>query len=191
MDSLLLEPPGGYLRHLEFPGDDVPLVWLHGLGGAASADFAPVVASPPLIGRRSLLIDLFGHGNSDGPEEFGYTLEGHAHSVSQLLDHLSLKGCAVVGHSMGGSVAITLAALRPDLVSRLIIAEGNLDPGGGMVSTRIAEQRNVSSKRLGTGHFSNGWWATSLRHGSPPSGQVRRLGSTEAPWGLPREPSRR
>ena len=41
---------------------------------------------------------------------------------------------------MGGSVAITLAALRPDLVSRLIIAEGNLDPGGGVVSTGIAEQ---------------------------------------------------
>jgi pimeloyl-ACP methyl ester carboxylesterase len=140
MDSLLLEPPGGYLRYLEFPGDDLPLVWLHGLGGAASSDFAPVVASPILIGHRSLLIDLFGHGYSDGPEEFSYTLEDHAHSVSHLLDHLSLKGCAVFGLSMGGAVAITLAALRPDLVSRLIIAEGNLDPGGGFVSTGIAGQ---------------------------------------------------
>jgi pimeloyl-ACP methyl ester carboxylesterase len=41
---------------------------------------------------------------------------------------------------MGGSVAITLAAVRPDLVSQLIIAEANLDPGGGTASTMIAEQ---------------------------------------------------
>jgi pimeloyl-ACP methyl ester carboxylesterase len=140
MDSLLLEPPGAYLRYLDVPGENLPVVWLHGLGCAASVDFAPVAANPALTGHRSLLIDLFGHGYSDGPEEFRYTLEDHAHSVSQLLDHLSLKDCAVFGHSMGGSVAISLAALRHDLVSRLIIAEGNLDPGGGTVSARIAEQ---------------------------------------------------
>ncbi len=45
-----------------------------------------------------------------------------------------------VGHSMGGSVAITLAALRPELVSRLVVAEANLDPGGGQTSERVAEQ---------------------------------------------------
>jgi pimeloyl-ACP methyl ester carboxylesterase len=140
MESLLLEPPGAHLRYLDIPGDHLPVVWIHGLGCAASSDFAPVVADPALTGHRSLLIDLFGHGYSDGPEEFGYTLEDHAHSVSQLLDHLALKGCAVFGHSMGGAVVITLAALRSDLVSRLIIAEGNLDPGGGFVSKGIAEQ---------------------------------------------------
>jgi pimeloyl-ACP methyl ester carboxylesterase len=140
MDSLLLDPPRAYLRYLDLPGEGLPVVWLHGLGCAASADFAPVVVSPALTGHRSLLIDFFGHGYSDSPEEFGYSLEDHAHTVSKLLDHLSLKGCAVFGHSMGGSVAITLAALRPDLVSRLVIAEGNLDAGGGLVSTGIAEQ---------------------------------------------------
>jgi pimeloyl-ACP methyl ester carboxylesterase len=151
MDSLFLEPPGGYLRYLEFPGDNVPVVWIHGLGGAASSDFAPVVASPTLIGHRSLLIDLFGHGYSDGPEVFGYTLDEHAITISQLLDHLSLRGCAVFGHSMGGSIAITLAALRPDLVARLIIAEGNLDPGGGMVSRGIAEQTEREFETTGRG----------------------------------------
>jgi pimeloyl-ACP methyl ester carboxylesterase len=162
MDSLLLKPPGAYLRFLEFPGDDLPLVWIHGLGGAASADFARVVANPSLIGHRSLLVDLFGHGYSDAPEEFGYTLEDHAHSVSRLLDHLSLKGCGVFGHSMGGSVAITLAAHRPDLVSRLVIAEGNLDSGGGVVSTGIATQTEHEFES--TGHrallqrfLSDGW----------------------------------
>jgi pimeloyl-ACP methyl ester carboxylesterase len=162
MDSLLLDPPRAYLRYLDFPGEDLPVVWLHGLGCAASADFARVVASPSLAGHRSLLIDFFGHGYSDGPKGFGYSLEDHAHSVSQLLDHLSLKGCAVFGHSMGGSVAITLAAIRPDLVSRLVIAEGNLDPGGGIISTGIADQTEGEFET--TGHralieqaLANGW----------------------------------
>jgi pimeloyl-ACP methyl ester carboxylesterase len=149
MDSLLLNPPNAYLRYLDFPGDDLPIVWLHGLGCAASSDFARVVASPPMAGHRSLLVDLFGHGFSDSPEDFSYTLEEHARCVSQLLDHLSLNRCAVFGHSMGGSVAITLAAQRPDLVSRLIIAEGNLDPGGGIVSTGIAEQAEAEFETTG------------------------------------------
>jgi pimeloyl-ACP methyl ester carboxylesterase len=80
-------------------------------------------------------MDLLGHGYSDRPAEFDYSLEDHAETVAQLLDHLRLSGCAVFGHSMGGSVAITLAAQRPELVSRLMLGEANLDPGGGFVST--------------------------------------------------------
>jgi pimeloyl-ACP methyl ester carboxylesterase len=140
METLLLDPPGAYVRYLDFPGEELPLVFLHGLGCAASSDFPRVAANPVLAGHRSLLIDFFGHGYSDGPGDFGYALEDHAGTVWQLLDHLSLKGCAVFGHSMGGAVAITLAALRPDLVSRLILAEGNLDPGGGSISKSIAAQ---------------------------------------------------
>jgi len=49
--------------------------------------------------------------------------------VAALLDHVGLVGCAIFGHSWGGSVAIALARLRPDLVSRLVLAEANLEPG--------------------------------------------------------------
>jgi pimeloyl-ACP methyl ester carboxylesterase len=140
MDSLLLDPPKAYLRYLDMPGDDPPIVWIHGLGGASSADFPPVAANAVLNGRRSIVVDLFGHGYSDAPDEFSYALEDHADCVARLLDYLSAKDCAVFGHSMGGSVAITLGAVRPDLVANLIVAEGNLDPGGGIVSAGIAGQ---------------------------------------------------
>ena len=117
MDSLLLEPTGAYLRYEDVPGDEEPIVWLHGLGCAASADFAHVAAHPSLRGHRSLLIDLLGHGYSDAPKDFGYALEDHARTVAALMDHLGLSHSPVFGHSMGGSVAITMAAERPDLVS--------------------------------------------------------------------------
>jgi pimeloyl-ACP methyl ester carboxylesterase len=174
VDSLHFATPGAYLRYLDFAGDDLPVVWIHGLGCAASSDFARVVANPTLIGHRNVLIDLFGHGYSDAPAEFSYSLEDHAESVSQVMDHLSIKSCAVFGHSMGGSVAITLASVRPDLVSRLIVAEGNLDPGGGVVSSAIAEQAEEGFKA--TGHralldrFQADGWATrvaTFRAGSP------------------------
>lgn len=149
METLFLDPPGAYLRYLDFPGDALPVVFLHGLGCAASSDFPRVAANPRLIGHRAVLIDFFGHGYSDGPRDFGYTLEDHAGTVTRLLDHLSLTDCAVFGHSMGGAVAITLAALRPDLVSRLILAEGNLDPGGGSISKSIAAQSEDEFQALG------------------------------------------
>jgi pimeloyl-ACP methyl ester carboxylesterase len=87
---------------------------------------------------------MLGHGFSDRPGTFDYTLESHATTIASLLDHLGLTGCAVIGHSMGGSVAITLAALRPELVARLVVAEGNLDPRQGVFSRGIAAQSEAA-----------------------------------------------
>lgn len=111
---------------------------------AAHATFASVVAAhPALRTRRSIFVDLLGSGFSDAPEDFDYSLEAHATTVARLLDELDLTDCSVIGYSMSGAVAITLAAIRPDLVSRLVLMEANLDPlgpGEGAVSTRIAAQ---------------------------------------------------
>ena len=110
------------------PGASEARVYLHGLGGTFAAAFAHVVAHPALVRRRSLLIDLPGHGLSDRPAAFGYTLDEHAAAVAAVLDAEGLHGVALVGHSMGGSIAIVLAARRPDLVARLVVVEANLDP---------------------------------------------------------------
>jgi pimeloyl-ACP methyl ester carboxylesterase len=139
MRSLVLEKPAAVMRFLDFDGErEPPLVFIHGLGGAGSAHFPRLLAEPAFAGHRLVAMDLLGHGYSDRPAEFEYSLEDHAETIAQLLDHLRLSRCAVFGHSMGGSVAITLAAQRSELVSRLVLGEANLDPGGGFVSTVIA-----------------------------------------------------
>jgi pimeloyl-ACP methyl ester carboxylesterase len=122
------------LRHLP------AIVFLHGLGGAASEAFPPLARHPRLARSRALLVDFLGFGYSEAPADFGYTMEEHADSVAALLDHLGLRGVHLVGHSMGGTVAIALAARHPHLVGRLVVAEGNLDPGKGGASVRIAAQ---------------------------------------------------
>ena len=58
-------------------------------------------------------------------------MDTHAETVALILDHENIKSAIVVGHSMGGTVAIMLAISRPDLVSKLIVGEGNIVPGGG------------------------------------------------------------
>lgn len=128
------------MRYLDFEGGQPTVVFVHGLGCAGSSHFPRLLAEPAIAGHRTVVVDLFGHGYSDRPTDFGYSLEDHAGTVAQLLDHLGLSGCAVFGHSMGGAIAITLAAERPDLVAQLILAEANLDPGGGFVSKVVASQ---------------------------------------------------
>jgi pimeloyl-ACP methyl ester carboxylesterase len=127
--GFFLSPHNAWIRYHDVPGDGPTCVYLHGLGSASSADFPDVITHPPLAGRRAVLVDLLGFGFSDRPADFSYTLVGHAHTVIALLDDLGLTDCALVGYSLGGSVAIALAAARPDLVSRLVMAEGNLQPG--------------------------------------------------------------
>jgi len=89
----------------------------------------PAAVRAPLRGRRSLLIDFLGHGYSDRPLDFPYTREAHARTIVALIDALGLTGCGLVGHSMGGGVAVHVAAARPAIVSLLVIAEPTIDAG--------------------------------------------------------------
>jgi pimeloyl-ACP methyl ester carboxylesterase len=122
------EVAGGRIRWVELPGAQPARVYLHGLGNSSLVAFGQVAAHPALVGRRSLLIDMLGYGISDRPASFGYSLREHADSIAVALDRGGVCGTEVVAHSMGGAVAIVLATVRPDLVSRLVVAEANLDP---------------------------------------------------------------
>jgi pimeloyl-ACP methyl ester carboxylesterase len=129
MKALLIESCNAYLAYQDFPGDEPVRVYIHGLGSSSIADFPGIIVSSALGRRRSILVDLLGHGFSEHPTAFDYSLASHAQTVAALLDSLGLTGCEIIGTSLGGSVAIFLASLRPDLVSRLVVEEANLDPG--------------------------------------------------------------
>ncbi|MCI3242689.1 alpha/beta fold hydrolase [Streptomyces spinosisporus] len=119
---------GSCIRWTETPGEEPARVYVHGLGALSAVYHAHIAARPELAGRRSLFVDLPGHGISDRPRHFGYTLEEHADALAAALDAAGLTGAELVAHSMGGTVAVVLAHRRPDLVSRLVLTEANLDP---------------------------------------------------------------
>lgn len=118
---------GSRIRWTEVPGVEPARVYVHGLGSVSAVYHAHVAARPELAGRRSLFVDLPGHGISDRPEDFGYTLDDHAGALAAALDAAGVTGVELIAHSMGGAVAIVLARRRPELVSRLVLTEANLD----------------------------------------------------------------
>ncbi|MEV6953199.1 alpha/beta hydrolase [Streptomyces sp. NPDC051183] len=128
MRSAVVTPAGDRIRWVELPGAGPARVYLHGLGSTSPAYFAASAVHPLLAGRRSLLVDLLGHGHSDRPEDFSYTLEAHADALASALEQAGAGGAELIAHSMGGAVAVVLADRHPHLVSRLVLVDANLDP---------------------------------------------------------------
>ncbi|MFG2891256.1 alpha/beta fold hydrolase [Streptomyces sp. NPDC048248] len=128
MRNAVVTTEGDQIRWVELPGQEPSRVYVHGLGASSPAYFAEIAVHPLLAGHRSLLIDLLGHGISDRPTDFDYTLEAHADALAEALTTAEVTGAELIAHSMGGSVAIVLAVRHPHLVSRLVLVDANLDP---------------------------------------------------------------
>ena len=138
MRSHYLPQHDAFIRWHEIVGDEPPVVYLPGLGIPSTANFHSVATHPVMRGRRALLIDYLGCGVSDHTDRFKHTLEEHSDTIAAVLDACRVRACSIVGHSMGGSVGISLALSRPDLVENLIVSESNLTAGGGASSRPIA-----------------------------------------------------
>lgn len=141
MKAVYLSAEAAFIRYIEIPGADPPLLWLHGWQCSSTGELMPAAVQPDLRGRHSLLIDFLGHGYSDRPPAFAYTREAHARTIVALIDALSLSECGLVGHSMGGAVAVHVATDRPSIVSLLIMAEGAIDAGGDEPFDGMTEER--------------------------------------------------
>ncbi len=72
--------------------------------------------------QRSLLIDLPGHGQSDKPD-VSYTQERFARAVNAVMVDAGVERAVLVGHSMGGPVAITFLRLFPDKAKALVLVD--------------------------------------------------------------------
>jgi pimeloyl-ACP methyl ester carboxylesterase len=98
-----------------------PVVCLHGITAQHRAFNA---AARYLAPTRGLVgVDLRGRGDSDKPDS-GYGLEAHAADVVRVLDHLGLENAVLVGHSMGGFVALKAALAYPERVRALVLLDG-------------------------------------------------------------------
>lgn len=98
-----------------------PLVCLHGITAQHRA-FNGLARH--LSSSRSLTaVDLRGRGGSEKPES-GYGLDAHAEDAIRTLDHLGLESAVLVGHSMGGFVALQTALRHPDRVRAIVLLDG-------------------------------------------------------------------
>jgi pyruvate dehydrogenase E2 component (dihydrolipoamide acetyltransferase) len=96
-----------------------PLVLVHGLGGTIENWRA---LGPPLAERHHVLVpDLPGHGRSSLLTE-AKDIDALAGAVFAIADAEEIHGAVLVGHSLGGAVALRAAVLRADAVRGLVLA---------------------------------------------------------------------
>ena len=99
-------------------GDGPPIVFVHGLM-SSSGNWAAQVDR--LADRHRVVApDLFGHGDSAKPSG-DYSLSAHAATLRDLFDGLDIRSATVVGHSLGGGIALQMAYLFPDRVDALVL----------------------------------------------------------------------
>lgn len=113
---------GGVTLHARrTPGPDGGelAVYLHGLGGSASnfTDLAGLLATR----HPGMALDLPGFGRSRPPAGFDYALDSHAEVVARFLADLPRRPVHLAGNSMGGAVALLIAARHPELVRTLTL----------------------------------------------------------------------
>jgi pimeloyl-ACP methyl ester carboxylesterase len=104
-------PPAG-------AGDEA-IVLLHGIAGSAET-WAPVLERCAGLGHRVLAPDLPGHGESDAPRA-DYGLGAMASIVRDVLAVSGVRHATVVGHSLGGGVAMQFAYQFPEMCDRLVL----------------------------------------------------------------------
>ncbi len=145
-----------------------PLIFLHGTGCDA-LDWMPVTDGLP-HNQRFIALDFRGHGQSTVPTQ-PFTLTDLAEDVLHLADHLNLQALVIVGHSLGGMVAMEIARRSPRVVG-LVLLEGwtslssagsSFDAGrfyGALSETGIAEiqQKSKATRSRFQSEIWNHFW---------------------------------
>jgi pimeloyl-ACP methyl ester carboxylesterase len=127
---------GDIKLYYEVHGDGPPVVLVPGLGSDTRlfVNVVPVLATL----HQVIVIDPRGGGQSDKPRG-GYSIEQMAEDVAGLFATLGIVRADVVGYSMGGKIALQLAASHPELVDHLVL---------GATAARPAVTRRFSRRWL-------------------------------------------
>jgi pimeloyl-ACP methyl ester carboxylesterase len=102
-------------------------VFLHGLTGDVSS-WAAQLEHLRAAGRRSVAIDLRGHGRSDAARDGDHSLDAFVADVAAVTDALALERFVLVGHSFGAAVAGECAGRHAERVAALVL----VDPAGDL-----------------------------------------------------------
>lgn len=97
----------------------LPLVGIHGFGGDKETWL--IMAALVARSRGVIGIDLPGHGRSDDVPETHASVRHHAEAVVRTIDHLGVARAVICGNSMGGGVALRLAASWPERVAGIVL----------------------------------------------------------------------
>lgn len=107
------------LLNYKIEGEGQPIVLLHGLFG--NLDNLGLLARDLRQDHQVISVDLRNHGHSFHSKQHNYELM--AQDVAELLNHLKVSRYSVIGHSMGGKVAMKLASITGNNIDKLIVLD--------------------------------------------------------------------
>jgi pimeloyl-ACP methyl ester carboxylesterase len=135
--NMEIRTPDGVELSFDIAGtDSPPFLFVHG-GGADRSHLAPQFDFFSQR-NRSINLDLRGYGKSGRSEKYG-TIEQYAEDLADLCNQLNIQKAIIIGHSMGGMVAVEFAAKYPSLsTAAVLISSGVLFPRAA-----LADEANV------------------------------------------------
>ncbi len=114
--------------HIEERGSgDAICILLHGFGegGYVWYDLAPRLPKK----YRTIIVDFRGHGNSGEDPAVNYGIASYCADILSLIQKHELRSISLIGHSLGATVALQVAAAVPHLVTALILVDFSLNAG--------------------------------------------------------------
>jgi len=177
--------------HVRCEGSGPAVVLLHGFTG--SVESMEELARRLRARHRVVRVDLVGHGSSDAPEQLDpYRMERCAAQLARVAQALRLGAAHWLGYSMGGRVALAVAAWHPERVRSLCLvgaSAGLADPGERAQRARDDEALADSIERDGLESFVERWMALPLlasqaRLGADARAQAREQRLRNRPHGL-------
>ena len=143
-ESRFVEAGGVRLHYLDYGTSGRPaMVCLH--GGAAHAHWYDFVAGGFTADYHVRSLDQRGHGDSHRADPPDYSYARYAADLAEVAEKLDLRDFVLIGHSMGGTVALEYAATYPGRVARLVLVDTTLQ----MTPDRVAALREVGARRPG------------------------------------------
>jgi pimeloyl-ACP methyl ester carboxylesterase len=147
--------PTGFLAVDDGGSGGLPVVLVHSLAGN-STHWAKQLEHLRRT-RRAVALDIRGHGRSERPRNGDYTIAGMAGDVAAVVDTLGLDRFVLVGHSMGGGVALAYAGAHPDRVAGLVL----VDPiGDGKQIPPAEAEAYLGGFETNYDSTSQGYWTT-------------------------------
>lgn len=133
----IIDLHGRELAYREWPGTGPALVMIHGVGSSGT-EWGEIVPTLAAAGHRVIVVDLPGHGSSTKARG-DYSLGAMANTIRDLLDHLRVDRAILVGHSLGGGIALQFTYQFPTRTAGLVLVSS-----GGLGAETIGWLRAVS-----------------------------------------------
>jgi haloalkane dehalogenase len=113
-----VDTPHGQVFVRDIPGEDPPIVLMHGFPDDHRI-YDKLVSQ--LAPRRAVAFDWLGYGRSDRSDAAGFTFEEHGSELAAVLDELDIARAVLVGHDASGPDAVAFALAHPQQVAHLVL----------------------------------------------------------------------